>query len=152
MCIGGVRSAWNSHLSLSSNLPLCLLHPLCLWSYHQDLLIPPGQSLQELTNKDAGQIQQLTKAAAEARAAAVTAIIAGSHQQPFPATAGSGSSGRTTGAAAAVALAGGCEIEPAEGDRGDGGSIEAAGARLSQLAGMLVCLCELWCWLLGRRV
>jgi hypothetical protein len=101
----------------------------------QDLLIPPGSTLQELAGKDAAQIEGLTKAAAEARAAAVAAIAGSSSS-----STGSSSGGRSAGAATAVA-AGGCEIEPAV----DSPSGEAPGGWVGRQQRGRLCVCVCVC-------
>jgi hypothetical protein len=70
----------------------------------QDLLIPPGQTLAELTAKDATQVEQLMAAAAAARADAVAAISG----QPAAAPR------RSVGKPQGVSVSGGGEIEPTE--------------------------------------
>lgn len=73
----------------------------------QDLLIPPGQTLADLTARDADQVQQLNAAAAAARAEAVAAITGQS--VAVDVAAGKRSVGKLQGVSAAA----GDEIEPA---------------------------------------
>jgi hypothetical protein len=79
----------------------------CLYSLCslQDLLIPPGKTLADLTAQDAEQVQQLNAAAAAARAEAVAAITG---QSLAEMAAGK----RSVGKAQGVSASGGGEIEP----------------------------------------
>lgn len=69
----------------------------------QDLLIPRGQTLAELTAKDAAQVEQLMAAASAAHADAVAAITG----QPAAAR-------RSVGKPQGVSVSGGGEIEPTD--------------------------------------
>lgn len=72
----------------------------------QDVLIPPGQTLADLTARDAAQVQQLKTAAAAARADAIAAIV-GQPRQDAAAI-----SRRVVGKPKGVSASGGGEIEP----------------------------------------
>lgn len=109
---------WHSPLTLLLTLLFVLhstIHPQL-----QDLLIPPGQTLADLSAKDAVQVQQLTAAAAAARADAI-ATISGQSLSAADAAAAR----RSVGKAQGVSSSGIGEIEPSEDDDEDG--VGAAG-------------------------
>jgi hypothetical protein len=93
----------------------------------QDLLVPAGQTLADCTAKDATQVEQLTAAAAAARANAIIAITG----QPVAADAAA--SRRVAGKQQGVSVSGGGEIEPTE-----------SGTITKSLAGVPE-RCRVWC-------
>jgi hypothetical protein len=93
----------------------------------QDLLVPAGQTLADCTAKDATQVEQLTAAAAAARADAIVAITG----QPVAADAAA--SRRVAGKQQGVSVSGGGEIEPTE-----------SGTITKSLAGVPE-RCRVWC-------
>lgn len=92
----------------------------------QDLLIPPGKTLADLTAQDADQVQQLNAAATAARAEVVAAI---SGQTVAEMAAGK----RSVGKAQGVSASGGGEIEPVVEDAAQTASL--AGRRVPPASG-----------------